>query len=456
LEIKKGTIKPFISKFFSKDALKKTVTINSENKGVLRGILVGATIAYIISPSHHIIQEYDIDSNNFTEVEIINEQIVGENKFSYDDIKKEVLVKKIVKKEPNHLEELLSIDEKDIQAFMLGQLPDDEMKKIERLINIEANNKIYRIDSLPQDVVAEITKSAILYQIGFKDKSRMFDEEEDFRKKIAYTSALLASVAKLETGTFKYDHREFSPTGAYGRFQIVASTASSIIFKLYMDEGFDISKKDKDMTTTAYNMLKDYTSEINDEYASKYDEEWKGRTEQRQFKRYLRYTKVLNYNYIKSLDGTLRHMHSQDGHSASQVKKDLFYSHGKISKYKEFKFSLKVLDFLKQPENQGVLSCFVLEEIYKRMLKKYPHRDMEEILYITLKKYNNDRATQYYKGKKKEVRQIYAEKGIKYYRKNIRQLTEQHSEEQELLDLEASNDSQEKKSPTIKELFAKI
>lgn len=414
MKITKGTIKPFLSKLSS-----KLFTINKSNKGILRGLIIGATILYMADSSYLIVQN-DYNEKDFIEITVIGESI-KKSLSKKENMSDKKIINQIIKKQVDEhtpLELLSKYSTKVLQQYMLDTIGDKEKKEITDLLNMEIENDIYKIDSLPKEIYSEITKAAILYHISFKTKDRMFKEEKSLIKKILYTEALLASVAKLETGSFKFDHREFSNTGAYGRFQIIATTTSNIILKLILEEGFSIQNKEKNINSTVYDMLRNYTASINKEYADEYSKKWKVHTETKQINKYLKYSRILNYNYIKELEkgGNLAHLKTSDGVSANDLKEKLFFNKGKLSKYKQFKFSLKVLDFLKYPENQGVLSCFVLEEIYKRNLIKHPELSIEEILYITLKKYNNDKTKKIKNGSVKEIREIYANEGIEYYR----------------------------------------
>lgn len=456
MKISKGTIKPFISNFFNKPLLKKLFTVDSENKGIIRGTILGVSLIYMATADYQVGQKY-YSEDDFVDEEVITEvmeDIKPQSTLVENNVIKKLVKQKIQNSEP--LTILASYKEETLKKYLLGQLNSKETNKIKKLLNEEVKNPIYQIDDVPSDISQEFAKSSILYNLSFDKKERIFNNEEDLRKKIIYTEALLASVAQLETGgKFQFDHREFSYTKAYGRFQITATTAATIILKLYMEEGFNIQDKEKHVSSTFYSMLKTYTNEINEEYAQKYQEKWKINQENSQLNKYLSYSKRLNYAYVKALDENLAHMRDKDGNRASEIKEKLFFSKGKLSKHKQFTFSLKVLDFLKTPENQGVLSCFVLEEIYKRKQKQMKTADTEELLYATLKQYNGDKKKQMYNGKKEEIRKIYASKGINYFKKytsDVEQIQEFLIEDQ----IKPVTKAEEEKEVNIKDLFASI
>ena len=412
MKISKGNAKNFFSKLNS-----KLFTFNKTNKGIIRGLILTSSIVYFSSSIINVEspQAYTFFSTqNKTETHTLNSNPNHiNNNFVKKDAVEIITDSKIKNHEPLYL--LNSISYKDLQGYMLNNLTEDKLKYINSLLNLEVENHLYKIPDIPDNINKEITKSAILYNLAFPSADKLFNEEDNLRKKIVLTSAMLSTVAKLETGSYKYDHREFSPTKAYGRFQITATTGSNMLMRLYLNHNFNIEEAiDLEMESSFYSMLRTYTKEINNTYKDTYKENWKKNEQTKQLEKYLSYTKRLNYGFVNALNTNLSHMYDQQGNSSEQVKEKLFYSNGKLSKHKQFTFSLKVLNFLKSPENQGVLSCFVLEEIYTRLQNKYPDISVDRLIFYTLKHYNGDKNKISYKGKKEEIRNVYAQKG-KYY-----------------------------------------
>lgn len=324
----------------------------------------------------------------------------------------------------NNFKNFEKYSKEQYKKYLLNNLDEETKKEIDYYLNIEIENKDYNIENIPDNILKDVIKSTILYQMAFQKNNNLFDFVEDKKERILNIVSLLKSVAKLETGSLDYNHQIFSPTGAYGRYQIVASTLSPTLFKLKLEQDFNI-----DETLIEYELenqllldsLKEFTSSIN------INNEWTQKKEKEMFNKYLKYTKIFNYTSLKYLDNISYKYKNEDTNInlAIETKKELFLNnHQKIDIKKQQEISLKILELMKDPIFQGIASLAVLNDIMKVTSEKYKDKDKvkykDKIIFNTLSMYNGDSKVVFDKNKNEyiETKNIFGIKGLKYY-KNV-------------------------------------
>jgi len=320
---------------------------------------------------------------------------------SNGNVNNTVITKNSVKKE-DYLTLFLNMKQDILKNYVIKNMDNQKQLKIDCLLmKASMSPKIVTLKNVPKEIRIEIIKSVLLYIKIFKNKNSLFYSEKNNIKRINKLVALLESVAKIETGyVFNYDHREFSKTGAYGRYQIIAPTLSSISLTILLNKSIDFGQIKYEKTKTFYNYYQKYVSEINQKYSKKYNEKWDNYLQNKQLRKTFKYVKDMNNQYEKILNNNLKHYRYRNKKEYNLLVKDM------SSIYKRYKLSTQILVFIKNPVNQGILSLKILEDIYLRQRRK----DMK-IVYNTFKYYNNDK----HKINKKEVRVIYANNAYKEY-----------------------------------------
>lgn len=324
----------------------------------------------------------------------------------------------------NNFKNFEKYSKEQYKKYLLNNLDEETKKEIDYYLNIEIENKDYNIENIPDNILKDVIKSTILYQMAFPENNNLFDFVEDKKERILNIVSLLKSVAKLETGSLDYNHQIFSPTGAYGRYQIVASTLSPTLFKLKLEQDFNI-----DETLIEYELenqllldsLKEFTSSIN------INNKWTQKKEKEMFNKYLKYTKIFNSTSLKYLDNISYKYKNEDTNInlAIETKKELFLNDNqKIDIKKQQEISLKILELMKDSIFQGIASLAVLNDIMKVTSEKYKEKDKvkykDKIIFNTLSMYNGDSKVVFDKNKNEyiETKNIFGIKGLKYY-KNV-------------------------------------
>ena len=70
----------------------------------------------------------------------------------------------------------------------------------------------------------------------------LFSEKKDINERISLTTSLLATVSDLETGRYQHNLSIFSPTRAFGRYQIVRTTGQEMFIKFLQSNELDLNK----------------------------------------------------------------------------------------------------------------------------------------------------------------------------------------------------------------------
>jgi len=116
-------------------------------------------------------------------------------------------------------------------------------------INSYITNKYYKElknSSLNQHqtlvILKEIIASSILYQKNSNYDKKLFIEEKNVTERVKKTISLLISIVINETYSFKYSSSIFSPTNAFGRFQITSHTAAEAFYKLFSDKNITLQE----------------------------------------------------------------------------------------------------------------------------------------------------------------------------------------------------------------------
>lgn len=404
-------------------------TRNEKRKGYIRLVLASSIFFYAIDSYMSPSKINLFESENFIEVEV---KVENKNDSSHYYIQNNIINPileqaeiKVLQKQKENFLNFNKFSEDEFKKYILGTLDIEIKEQIDYYLQIEIQNQEYEIKGMPRDVIEEAIISTILYHKAFPNNN-LFNFVEDEKTKIIYTMSLLKSVARLETGAFKYDHREFSHTGALGRYQIIATTLASIMLKLKM-QGFDFEKIELPYNFNnekPYNMIQKYTTELNSEYSDKYLHEWNILERNQYFKKNLKYIQTLNAKSIQSLKTINAHLRTENGKSAEDVMKELYFNkYGNFSHTKAYHRSLQIMELMKDPISQGVASLSVLEDIMTREIRKNggtkKDLDLKEIVEKTLLKYNNDKqiTNQLDPISKKplKVRDIYKNTGIEYF-----------------------------------------
>jgi len=326
-----------------------------------------------------------IENNKFTSVEV---SIIP---------KLEVIPIKI---EINTINKLLAIDKSLFISYINGA----KNKTIKNLIKEELENEYYYLlnNSVPNDIVRDALESSILY-VFTTDKNRMiFKNSIDYRTRIKKITSMLLAIAKIETGIqFKYNYRIFSRTGAYGRYQVIPTTLTSIALELELKNILKFSEFKYEKEKTFFQLYQKYSK--NDYFLYK-DKLVQKIVQNVQTNRYLKFCKMMNKKYDFFLNKRLNHMKYSNKNTFEFLNKQL-----KKNTYSRYDYSSKILDFMRDPVNQGYVSLFILEDIYNRENNKSNNEAV--LVFNTLKYYNNDRRIV----SNKEYRNIYADFSSKVY-----------------------------------------
>jgi len=323
-----------------------------------------------------------IENNKFTEVEIT------------------IIEETIEHVEPTSIEKLQQVQKYEFINYVNGK----KNNNIKYLVNKEISNDYYYFgnNSIPNDIVRDALESSILYVFTTNTERMIFKHNIDYRIRIKKIASMLLAVAKIETGIqFKYNYRIFSRTGAYGRYQVIPTTLSSIALELELKNILRFSDFKYEKSETFFQLFQKYSK--NDYFLYK-DKLVRNFVQNIQTNKYLNFCKKMNRKYERLLSIRLNHMKYKNKNTFMLLEKNLYRN-----TYSKYDHSSKILKFIRNPVNQGYVSLFVLEDIYNRENNK---TDKEEILvFNTLKLYNNDKRIV----SNREYRNIYADFSSKIY-----------------------------------------
>lgn len=322
-----------------------------------------------------------IDNNKFTDVEI-------------------GLISEPIKVEISSIELLKQINKTEFNDYVNGS----KNAGIEYLIAKEIENDFYYFgnNTMPNNIVRDALKSSILYVFTTEKNRMIFGNDKDYRTRIKKITSMLLAVAKIETGIqFKYNYRIFSRTGAYGRYQVIPTTLSSIALELELKNILRFSDLKYEKSETFFQLFQKYSK--NDHFLYK-DKLVKRFVQNIQTNKYLNFCKKMNSKYERLLSIRLNHMKYKNKNKFKLLSDNLARN-----TYSRYDYSSKILKFVRNPVNQGYVSLFVLEDIYNRENNK---TNKEEILvFNTLRLYNNDKRIV----SNKEYRNIYADFSSKIF-----------------------------------------
>jgi hypothetical protein len=141
------------------------------------------------------------------------------------------LKKTIINKDSSLIDFYISkIDKNELKKYIFLSLNKNSREKIDKslyIIYLEINSKlnltkIFKLKS--NEVIKNIIINATIHYILTKNKSNLFDDNYSSLDNILSRSILLSVIAHIETGYFNYNKTIFSPTKAFGRYQINGNT----------------------------------------------------------------------------------------------------------------------------------------------------------------------------------------------------------------------------------------
>lgn len=394
-----------------------------ENKsGVLRSFLYSSILIYGVSSSlslQNIKKENIVNlNNNLVVKELTNKDI--DKKYLDRELDK-IEIKRMFESgeiKQDYLSDLTIYDKKTYKDYLLGKLDLKESLDIDTLLEkfLEKHNDLLLIEN--EKVSKDTAKSVLLYFLsGVNEK--LFSHLNDTELIIKKSIVLLNTIAELETGSYNFDHRKFSPTKALGRFQMVSSTLAPMSIKLMLKDNLDLNEISLDFNAKDYKEnLKQYVSDIKEGYSDSYKEEWNNEKEKDNYEDLVGYTKRLNSYTLKSF--TMYSHMDKDGIKAKDYSDILFKNeNNKIDKEKQFEFSMKIIEFIKKPVNQGIMSLSVLDELMETKIKSNViyKTDLEGLIYSVLKNYNNDRRIINFKNQDMMFCDKYAIEGLEIFNK---------------------------------------
>lgn len=303
------------------------------------------------------------------------------------------------------------------KQFFYNDVSDNAKKWLEQQKGMFDLSKL-NIESDDTKLKDEYLTSAILYQyLSVNNEDTMFIEKTNINERIRESITLLATVADLETRSKAHSISCFSPTRAFGRFQIVSSTGQEIFIKSLMKNNLDINK----MNSTKFE-LKELTLEA-PKIAKYFDDEHKERIKN------MVYSEKLNRDDIET----------QKSNTLSIMRRFVFALKENMQKNKEvaqyvkeveknsgmktgFLILQNYIEIMKKPELQGVMSLMTLEEKQIIFNKQYTKQektkmsDSQKVMKI-LELYNRGTTIMIVDGKEMMEKEKYVYKAKPIYNK---------------------------------------
>jgi hypothetical protein len=338
-----------------------------------------------------------IGLNNVKNVEQINFE-------KYNNIKLDINIEKI-----NNLG--FGITHNEIKLYI--EKADSSLLSYEKKEKIREwlDNNVERFLPLLKDVrdiniKKDLIKSAILYNYMSleSDSIDIFNYEKNINKKIEKTIALLFSIAKMETGSFEYDLFIWSPTKAWGRYQINATTGQ---------EAFLYAHKHKNINITNIRVSIEDKNELDkmnyEEYINK-------------LKKKIDIAKDVNGLSIKQKDKeNLKYFSNLFLINTKKTKDKLFTIKESIQIISNKEILYKYITLFKDPIFQGIIALKVIENkvlFYDNKVKKNNNElkrtekeHLERYLTKIYKTYNADKKMITHKGKIMSIADRFSQRG---------------------------------------------
>ena len=269
------------------------------------------------------------------------------------------------------------------------------------------NNKEYK------KIINEAILSSIIYQKTGTNKKRLFYKIKNIKERIKLTIYLLLTVMKVETSAYNYSSSIWSPSNAFGRFQIVSHTAGEIFFYLLRDSIIKIEKKelndfknDKYKDNYPYYTIREIYKDYKKEYLERNKYGWSIKY------RKLFLNKLVNYN--KYFRYTFQKRYKQANNSTRKLIKENI----KDFSYNKYGFIWdsfeKFILMYKDPTFQGLMALKTLET--KEMYIRNNKSTLQNIKKI-LKLYNADHKLIIYKGRLIKTSEYYSIIGNDIFKK---------------------------------------
>jgi len=150
-------------------------------------------------------------------------------KLKEDLIKEKINQLSEINKKP-YFSELLFLEESLVRGYLIGDLSTKETLHVKLAID-SAINRLSSKVSLSElllikndNVARSIFKEAVIHYFLSRNNNKLFNDTKTIFNSVMGRAILLAAIAERETGYFDYNLTIFSPTQAFGRFQINGNT----------------------------------------------------------------------------------------------------------------------------------------------------------------------------------------------------------------------------------------
>lgn len=239
----------------------------------------------------------------------------------------------------------------------------------------------------------------------------LFSEKKDINERISLTTSLLATVSDLETGRYQHNLSIFSPTRAFGRYQIVRTTGQEMFIKFLQSNELDLNKINSEKF-----LKKELTLEV-DNIVNYFHLKHQERTGEKWSKNYIKEQEVntlsLLRRFVYALKEDMKTNKSLDAY-VKNVEKDSGMKTG-------FLVREKYVEMMRHPELQGVISLATLEEklvIYNKLNKENKKTPELEKIQKLFELYNGDISnTKIMNGKEITTREAYGINGKNIFAK---------------------------------------
>lgn len=310
---------------------------------------------------------------------------------------------------------------KDMKSYIIHP---EKYPYLKNWINDQANK--YYIPNFPERIGKEAIKSAIIYQyINYNSKDAIFSILPNIEDRIELSAKLLATIAELETGSpyMKHNATLWSPTQAWGRFQVNGTTASDFIINMILKNHINFDKidiEDLNKHKYVYGKIVDITKEIEKNNKIRTGQKWSSSDREKQIKNLL----TFGNRFVK----TAERLSNQgkfyiDGKGKKIYVKDYYKTHNTtINNGKYWDMALKFMDFYKSPINQGIASLEVLELKLKYSninQQKLNEKNLKKFIKDSLVSYNADKRIIKVNGKKIKKEQKYGNDGVDLFLKRF-------------------------------------
>jgi len=365
---------------------------------------------------------------------------------SYDSLDsklKEIQNQIINKKEYTIIGEYINkIDKNNLIRYMFNNLNKKDLDKLNNslyIIYLDINSKVNlkNVLNLKSSTAAKrIVIDSTIHYVLTKNKSNLFNDKQSDIENILTRAILLSVIAERETGYFNYEKVIFSPTQAFGTFQINGNTLG-INFKEILDKlniNFEYLEK-LPLNSLNKKILLDLLNDkkYNDLLTKFY------KTKNKNIKRKLRlkilkkenklYKKMSFFLYEKSKKYE-KNVSKKDIRNFEKLLKRTIYGI-EINEPKYFKdlkdpfnkrllyIKLSSLLILSSIEHQGVYSLIVSETKYKYIQKRKYYKNLKLSLTMNKNKFKKiiKEIAKYYNGS--EYKNIYAKRASNHASENL-------------------------------------